>query len=162
MNIHDVHRGIEKHKKRTRVGRGIGSGHGKTAGRGGKGQTARAGYKALSIFEGGGMPLVRRIPKRGFFNAFAATVVPVNVGELEAAYNAGDEVTPESLDAKGLVKGRFDEVKILGMGELTKNLTVRCHKFSKSAREKIEKAGGSVVELTPPSPAAEKSKETKS
>jgi len=147
MNLNDVHRGIRKHKKRRRIGRGPGSGHGKTAGRGSKGQRSRAGYSTHPTFEGGQMPLVRRIPKRGFHNRWALSVVVVNVGDLEERFGAGDEVTLETLQARKLAKGRFDVLKILGDGPLTKKLKVSAHRFSKSAKEKIEKAGGEVVVL---------------
>ena len=100
MNLSDVNRGIHKHKKRKRVGRGPGSGHGKTSGRGHKGQGQLAGWSAPAIFEGGASPLIRRIPKRGFHNAFAKVVMAVNVGDLNDCYADGDEVTLESLRAK--------------------------------------------------------------
>jgi len=147
MNLNDVHRGIQKHKKRKRLGRGPGSGHGKTCGRGSKGQHSRAGYSVHPTFEGGQMPLVRRIPKRGFNNRWALSVVVVNVGDLEERFQAGDEVTLETLQARKLAKGRFDVLKILGDGPLTKKLKVSAHRFSKSAKDKIEKAGGEVVVL---------------
>ena len=147
MNLESIHKGVHKHRPRKRIGRGPGSGTGKTAGRGHKGQRSNPGYAALPIFEGGTMPLVRRIPKRGFTNTFASKVAAVNVGDLEQLFNAGDPVTPESLREKSLLKSRYDELKILGDGELTKKLTVSAHRFSKSAREKIEKAGGTVVVL---------------
>ncbi len=147
MNLNDVHRGIHKFKKRKRVGRGPGSGLGKTAGRGHKGQGQRAGFSAHPTFEGGQMPLVRRIPKRGFNNKWADVVAVVNVGDLDAAFNDGDEVTLASLKTKNLAKGCFDVLKVLGDGELSKKLTVSAHRFSKSAQEKIEKAGGQTVPL---------------
>lgn len=147
MNLNDIHRGIQKNKKRKRLGRGPGSGQGKTAGRGHKGQRSRAGASVHPTFEGGQMPLVRRIPKRGFNNRWAVTVGVVNVGDLEARFEAGDEVNLETLQAKSLAGGRFDVLKVLGDGELTKKLTVTAHRFSKSAREKIEGAGGQVVVL---------------
>ncbi len=147
MNLHDVHRGIKKSKKRKRLGRGTGSGHGKTAGRGHKGQRSRAGHSQHPIFQGGAMPLVRRVPKRGFHNQFALKVATVNVSQLEAAFGAGDEITPQTLQEKSLLKGRFDMLKVLGNGELSKKLTVSAHRFSTSAREKIESAGGQVIEL---------------
>ena len=147
MNLNDVHRGIRKHKKRKRLGRGTGSGHGKTCGRGSKGQRSRAGYSVHPTFEGGQMPLVRRIPKRGFNNRWALSVVVVNVGDLEERFQAGDEVNVETLQAKNLPKRRFDVLKVLGDGPLTKKLKVSAHRFSKSAQEKIEKAGGEVVVL---------------
>ena len=147
MNLSDVHRGIKKHKKRRRIGRGPGSGHGKTSGRGHKGQGTRAGFSMHPTFEGGQMPLVRRVPKRGFNNRWALVVAIVNVGDLDEAFAAGDEVTPESLRAKNLAKCRYDVLKVLGQGELTKKLKISAHRFSKSAREKIEQAGGEVVLL---------------
>lgn len=161
MMLNDAHKGIKKRRKLTRVGRGPGSGQGKTAGRGGKGQTARAGYKALSIFQGGASPLVRRIPKRGFTNVFGFDVAGVNVGDLESEFNAGDEVNPETVKAKHLTPTRFDIVKILGDGEITKALTVSAHRFSETAKAKIEKAGGKCVELAYRTPVAEKQKAAK-
>ncbi len=145
MNLNDVHQGIRKHKKARRVGRGIGSGRGKTCGRGHKGQKSRAGWSASPVFQGGTMPLIRRVPKRGFNNRYALTVATVNVGDLQRVFQDGDEVTPETLRARSLAKGRFDVLKILGDGELTMKLKVSAHRFSQSAREKIEKAGGEAV-----------------
>ena len=130
-----------KHAKR-RVGRGIGSGLGKTAGRGHKGQKSRSGGFRKRGFEGGQMPLARRLPKVGFNNIFATQYAIVNVADLEAAFNAGDVVDTEALKAKGLVKKTLDGVKVLGNGELTKALTVKAAAYSASAKEKIEKAGG--------------------
>lgn len=147
MNLDDVHRGIKKFKKRRRIGRGPGSGHGKTAGRGHKGQKSRAGFSQKPTFQGGAMPLVRRVPKRGFNNKFALTVATVNVSDLETAFEVGDEVTPESLREKSLAKCRYDVLKVLGDGELTKSLKVSAHRFSASAKDKIEKAGGEVTVL---------------
>lgn len=162
MNLHDVNRGIHKHKKRKRVGRGPGSGHGKTSGRGHKGQGALAGWSAPAIFEGGASPLIRRIPKRGFHNAWGKTVAAVNVGDLEAAYNSGEEVTLESLRAKNLAKGRYDEMKILGDGELTKKLKVSAHRFSQSALAKIQQAGGEAIVLSAKKPLVKGVAKTKS
>jgi large subunit ribosomal protein L15 len=147
MNLNDVHRGIVKHKSRKRLGRGPGSGHGKTAGRGGKGQSARAGYYSPPTFEGGQMPLVRRIPKRGFHNRFAPTVATINVSDLEARFDNGAEVNPETLKAKKLARGPYDLLKVLGDGQLTKTLMVSAHRFSRSAMEKITGAGGQAVVL---------------
>jgi len=159
MNLDDVHRGIRKNVKRRRIGRGPGSGHGKTAGRGHKGAKSRAGYSRLITFQGGAMPLVRRVPKRGFNNKFALTVAAINVSDLETAFKAGDEVTPESLRAKSLAKQRYDLLKVLGDGELTIELKVSAHRFSKSAIEKIEKAGGEIVVLPGKVPVAVKQKQ---
>ena len=142
MILNDIHRGIKKYKNRRRIGRGPGSGHGKTSGRGHNGQKSRAGYSARPTFQGGAMPLVRRVPKRGFHNKFALTVATVNVADLEAAFEAGEEVTAETLRSRSLAKQRYDILKVLGDGELTKKLKVCAHRFSKSAAEKIEKAGG--------------------
>src|SRR6185295_5395925 len=152
MNLADVNRGIKKHKKRKRVGRGPGSGHGKTSGRGHKGQGQLAGWSASPIFEGGASPLIRRIPKRGFHNMFAKSVAVVNVGDLEAAYKSGESVTMDSLREKDLAKGRYDELKVLGNGELTKSLKITAHRFSASALEKIQKAGGEAIVLPKPAP----------
>jgi large subunit ribosomal protein L15 len=142
MNLHDVNAGIKKHKKKKRVGRGPGSGHGKTSGRGHKGQGQLAGWSAPPIFEGGASPLIRRIPKRGFHNQWGLTVAVVNVGQLDAAFGADEVVTLEALKAKNLAKGRFDVLKVLGTGELTKKLKICAHRFSASALEKIQQAGG--------------------
>jgi large subunit ribosomal protein L15 len=147
MSLHEIHKGVHKHTKPQRIGRGIGTGKGKTAGKGHKGQIARAGWKALPIFQGGGSPLVRRVPKRGFTNTFAQTVAEVNVGDLEELFDAGASVTPEALQEVGYLKKRFDLLKVLGDGELKKKLSVTAHRFSASARSKIEAAGGKVTEL---------------
>jgi large subunit ribosomal protein L15 len=128
---------------KTRVGRGPGSGLGKTSGRGQKGQYARTrGFKPH--FEGGQTPLQRRLPKRGFRNPFPKITAEVNVGDLEV-FAAGATVDEDALLAHGLVRGRFDRIKVLGTGELTKSVTVSAHAFSKSAAAKIQKAGGKVV-----------------
>jgi large subunit ribosomal protein L15 len=148
MNLSDIHRGVKKNKPRKRLGRGIGSGQGKTAGRGHKGQWSHNGVSFLSIFQGGTMPLVRRIPKRGFNNRWAKSVLVVNVGDLNEAFNSGDEVTPETLAAKtNLARAGYDVLKILGNGELSKKLKISAHRFSESAKEKIEKAGGQAIIL---------------
>ncbi|MFO0791517.1 MAG: 50S ribosomal protein L15 [Pirellulales bacterium] len=147
MNLNDIHRGIHKAKPRKRLGRGIGSGQGKTAGRGHKGQWSHNGVSFLAVFQGGASPLVRRIPKRGFNNRWAKTVLIVNLGALDKAFNAGDEVTPDSLAKSNLAKGVYDEIKILGDGELTKKLKVSAHRFSNSAKEKIAAAGGEAIVL---------------
>mgnify|MGYP003505472343 CR=1 FL=1 len=124
-----------------RVGRGIGSGNGKTSGKGHKGQNARSGGGVRPGFEGGQMPLYRRLPKRGFNNIFAKQYVTINVEDLERFEN-GTEVTPEVLKEAGVISKVMDGVKVLGRGELSKNLNVKAVKFSESAKEKIEKAGG--------------------
>lgn len=128
---------------KTRVGRGPGSGLGKTSGRGQKGQYARVrGFKPH--FEGGQTPIQRRLPKRGFRNPFPAITAEVNVGDLDV-FAAGANVDEHALIARGLVRGRFDRIKILGDGELTKPVTVSAHSFSRTAAQKIEKAGGKIV-----------------
>jgi large subunit ribosomal protein L15 len=147
MNLNDVNRGVHKNKSRKRLGRGPGSGQGKTAGRGHKGQKSRAGYFAPATFEGGQMPLIRRVPKRGFNNRWALTVAVVNLCDLENSFQAGEEVTRDTLKTKNLAKGRYDMLKVLGDGELTKGLKVVAHKFSRTAVEKIQQAGGQVVVL---------------
>lgn len=147
MKLHDVHSGIVKNRKRKRLGRGPGSGNGKTAGKGHKGSQSRAGNSMQVTFQGGMMPVVRRVPKRGFNNRFALDVYAINVGDLEVWFEAGTEVTPELLKERGLVKKRYDVLKILGDGELNKKLKVHAHRFSGSGKEKIEKAGGECVVL---------------
>lgn len=134
-------------KERVRVGRGIGSGLGKTSGRGGKGQTARSGKGRPRGFEGGQTPLQRRLPKYGFKNPFRKVYLVVNLSQLETAFNAGETVDAQSLQAKGLVKATDGLLKILGDGNLTKKLVVKAHKFSRSAAQKINQAGGEAVEL---------------
>jgi large subunit ribosomal protein L15 len=159
MNLNDIHRGIHKYKTRKRVGRGKGSGLGKTSGRGHKGQGQRAGWTALPTFEGGQMPLVRRVPKRGFHNRFAANVAIVNVAELDEAFAAGDEVTPETLHARRILRGQYDVLKVLGDGPLTKPLKISAHRFSHSAMEKIQQAGGQAIVLPGKAPVKRKKKD---
>ena len=147
MQLHDVDQGIHKYKKRKRIGRGTGSGHGKTAGKGHKGHSSRQGFKQNPLFEGGQMPLARRVPKRGFVNgAFKKDFAIINLEKIVEAFEAGAVIDEAALRAKGLVKGRHDDgVKILGDGEVTKSLTIHAQKFSESADAKITAAGGSVV-----------------
>ena len=144
MNLNDVHRGITKYRKRRRIGRGPGSGHGKTSGRGHKGHKSRSGYSRKPNFQGGAMPMFRRVPKRGFNNRWALKVFAVNVGRINETFEDGAEVTLEAMAEKDLAKGTFDLVKVLGDGEITKKLTISAHRFSKSAEEKIKAAGGTV------------------
>ncbi len=130
------------HKKK-RVGRGPGSGLGKTSGRGNKGQKSRSGYSSMRGFEGGQMPLHRRLPKRGFTNIFKREWAEVNLADLENSFDAGATVTPDALLERGLIrKAMRRSVVILGQGELKKSLTVNAHRFSESAKRKIEAAGG--------------------
>ncbi len=147
MNLNDVHRGIQKKRPRKRIGRGPGSGHGKTSGRGHNGHKSRSGYSRKPNFQGGAMPMFRRVPKRGFNNRWSTEVFAVNVGRLNDLFDDGAEVTPELMQEKNVAKGTFHEVKILGDGELTKKLTISAHRFSKTAEEKITKAGGTITKL---------------
>jgi large subunit ribosomal protein L15 len=132
------------HKKKRR-GRGPGSGLGKTAGRGHKGQKSRSGYSRRAGFEGGQMPLQRRLPKRGFTNIFKKRWIEVRLSALEENFNSGDEITPEILHERGLIKKAKHDLVILGNGELTKKLTVSSHRFTKSAKAKIEGVGGAAL-----------------
>ena len=144
MKLHELSPAAGSTKERKRIGRGAGSGQGKTAGKGHKGQKARAGRGMRPGFEGGQMPLQRRIPKRGFNNIFRTEMAIVNVAALEANYDAGEVVTIDSLIEKGLVKKVLDGVKVLGYGEITKALTVQANAISESAKQKIEAAGGKI------------------
>ncbi|WP_427340476.1 50S ribosomal protein L15 [Caloranaerobacter sp. DY30410] len=143
MKLHELRPNEGSTKARKRLGRGTATGQGKTAGRGQKGQKARSGGGVRPGFEGGQMPLYRRLPKRGFTNRFAKEYVIVNVETLNR-FEDNTEVTPELLLETGIIKKVMDGVKILGDGELNKKLTVKAHKFSKSAIEKIEGVGGKV------------------
>lgn len=159
MDLTKVHSGSQKRPGKRRVGRGLGSGHGKTSGRGHKGQYASAGAKfPLGSFVGGQTPMFRRVPKRGFTNrTYAKKYNVVNVGDINEWFEAGEEVTPETLKAKGLAKKPADGVRILGDGELTKKLKFRAHGFTASAKQKIEAAGGTVEVIA----AAKKPKKNK-
>ena len=149
MIIDDVHQGIQKNKKRKRLGRGPGSGHGKTSGRGHKGAGSRRGYSSRTGFAGGQMPLFRLVAKRGFNNAaFADKVLAINISTLEKHFESGEEVNAQTLADRGLAKARHDVIKILGDGELTKKLNVTVDRFSKSALEKIQAAGGTATALS--------------
>lgn len=156
MNLSDVNRGIRKNKARKRIGRGKGSGDGKTAGRGHKGAGSRTGTADKLTFQGGAMPLVQRIPKRGFNNRWALQVAVVNLSQIDAAFAAGEEVTPEALKAKNVARGRFDLLKVLGDGQLTKKLKISAHRFSASAAEKISQSGGEMVLLAGRTPVEDK------
>lgn len=149
MILNDVHRGIKKRKHRKRVGRGPGSGHGKTAGRGEKGHSSRSGFSFRLGFEGGQMPMMRRIAKRGFNNNYFSTKFAiVNIATLEQRFESGATVDAAALEKLGVVKGRYDGIKILGQGDLTKKLNVKAQEFSAAAAAKIEAAGGTVERLT--------------
>lgn len=142
------------HKKK-RVGRGPGSGLGKTSGRGNKGQKSRSGYSGKRGFEGGQMPLHRRLPKRGFTNIFKKEWAEVNLADLDKLFDTGSTVTPEALVEKGLVRKKLQKaIVILGQGEIKKSLTVNAHRFSAAAKQKIEAAGGKteVLQAAPSNP----------
>ena len=142
MKLHELSPAEGSKKSVKRIGRGHGSGWGKTAGKGHKGQKARAGHGMRPGFEGGQMPLQRRIPKRGFNNIFAKDIVSVNVGTLEKKFENGAIVDIDALVEAGVLKNSFDGVKILSNGTLTKSLTVKATAFSATAKEQIEAAGG--------------------
>ena len=142
MKLHELSPAEGSKKAVKRIGRGHGSGQGKTAGKGHKGQKARSGGGVRPGFEGGQMPMQRRLPKRGFNNIFAKTVVSINVGSLEKKFDDGAVVDTQALIGAGLVKNSFDSIKILGNGNLTKKLEVKVAAYSASAKEKIEAAGG--------------------
>lgn len=142
MKLHELSPAAGSTKARKRIGRGAGSGQGKTAGKGHKGQKARAGRGMRPGFEGGQMPLQRRLPKRGFNNIFRTEMAIVNVAALDKAFDAGETVTVDALVEKGLVKKVLDGVKVLGNGELSKALTVQANAFSETAKQKIEALGG--------------------
>ena len=142
MKLHELSPAEGSKKAVKRIGRGHGSGQGKTAGKGHKGQKARSGGGVRPGFEGGQMPMQRRLPKRGFNNIFAKKIVSINVGSLEKKFDDGAVVDTQALISAGLVKNSFDSIKILGNGNLTKKLEVKVAAYSASAKEKIEAAGG--------------------
>jgi len=147
MNLHDVMVSDVGRKRRKRRGRGRSSGHGKTSCSGANGQRSRSGGGSAGLYEGGQMPLFRRLPKRGFNNAnYTTRYAVVNVGILNA-FEDGQEITPDLLLERGLISRRLDGVKILADGELSRRLTVKAHRFSRAAIEKIQAAGGTVVTL---------------
>ncbi|MGY8765366.1 MAG: 50S ribosomal protein L15 [Nitrospinaceae bacterium] len=145
MKLSELEAAPGSRKNRKRVGRGIGSGSGKTSGRGQKGQKSRSGGNPHPWFEGGQMPLYRRLPKRGFTNIFRKEYEVINLGQLIKLKNEGP-VTPVVLKSKGMIH-KIDLVKILGNGELTEAVTIHAHKFSKSAKDKIEKSGGKAITI---------------
>jgi large subunit ribosomal protein L15 len=152
IGIHNIGapKGANKNKKR--LGRGPGSGTGKTAGRGHKGQKSRSGYSGRPGFEGGQMPLQRRLPKRGFTNIFKKVWIEVKLSELEKRFDEADHITPELMAERGMIKKshltRFDGVVVLGGGDVSKKLNVSAHRFSRSAKEKLEAAGGTATLIT--------------
>jgi len=149
LGIHNIGAPQGANKGKKRVGRGPGSGHGKTSTRGHKGQKSRSGYSGRAGFEGGQMPLQRRLPKRGFTNIFKKEWIEVNVADLETRFESADQITPALMAERGLIKkgklARYYGVVILGNGSLSKALNITAHRFSKSAREKIEAAGGAAT-----------------
>ncbi|MAS95909.1 MAG: 50S ribosomal protein L15 [Verrucomicrobiales bacterium] len=147
MKLHDLKPTPGSRHRRRRLGRGESSGLGKTCGKGHKGQKSRSGASIRPGFEGGQMPMMRRLPKKGFNNAqFKTQYAIVNLSDLEAKFSDGDTVSEETLRACGLVKGACDGIKVLGNGDLSKKLTIDVDKISASAKEQVEKAGGSVAE----------------
>ena len=147
LGIHNIGAPEGANKNKKRVGRGPGSGHGKTSTRGHKGQKSRSGYSGRPGFEGGQMPLQRRLPKRGFTNIFKKQWIEISLAKIEANFSAGDEVTPEILHERGLIKKAKHDLVILGNGEVSKALKISSHRFTKTAKEKIEKAGGTATEI---------------
>ena len=148
IGLNNLHAPKGSTHKKKRVGRGPGSGLGKTSGRGEKGQKSRSGYSSKIGFEGGQMPLHRRLPKRGFTNIFKKEWIEISLSSLEQNFKANDEVTPEVLHDRGLIKKAKRDVVVLGTGEISKALRISAHRFTKSAREKIEKAGGAATLIT--------------
>ena len=145
IGLNNLHAPEGSTHKKKRLGRGPGSGLGKTAGRGNKGQKSRSGYSGKVGFEGGQMPLHRRLPKRGFTNIFKKEWIEISLSALDKHFDANDEITPEVLHDRGLIKKAKHDVVVLGTGELSKALRISAHRFTKSAREKIEKAGGAAT-----------------
>jgi large subunit ribosomal protein L15 len=148
MELHNLKPAPGAKRARKRVGRGPGSGNGKTAGKGHKGQKSRSGYSRRYGFEGGQMPLVRRIPKRGFTNIFRIEYEIVNLREFERVFADGETVSPAVFAKQGLIRKDTSLIKVLATGELTKKLVVEAHKFSDSARSKIEAVGGRCEVMT--------------
>ncbi len=142
LALNNLHPAPGSTHRKKRVGRGPGSGLGKTSGRGHKGQKSRSGYSSKTGFEGGQMPLHRRLPKRGFTNIFKKVWLEISLEKIEASFEVGDEVTPEILHKRGLIKKAKHDLVVLGAGEFTKSLNISAHRFTKTAKEKIEKLGG--------------------
>jgi large subunit ribosomal protein L15 len=145
LSLNNLHPAKGSTHKKKRVGRGPGSGLGKTSGRGEKGQKSRSGYSMKIGFEGGQMPLHRRLPKRGFTNIFKKKWIEVSLAALERHFADNDEVTPEIMHHRGIIKKAKHDIVVLGNGDVSKSLKVSAHRFTRSAREKIEKAGGAVT-----------------
>jgi large subunit ribosomal protein L15 len=147
LSLNNLHPSKGSTHKKKRVGRGPGSGLGKTSGRGNKGQKSRSGYSSRPGFEGGQMPLQRRLPKRGFTNIFKKQWIEISLAKINENFNAGDEITPEVLHERGLIKKAKHDLVILGNGEITKALNISAHRFTKTAKDKIEKAGGTATAI---------------
>ena len=145
LSLNNLHPAKGSTHKKKRVGRGPGSGMGKTSSRGEKGQKSRSGYSSKTGFEGGQMPLHRRLPKRGFTNIFKKQWIEVSLGSLDRNFGANDEITPEVMHNRGIIKKAKHDIVVLGNGDISKALKVSAHRFTKSAREKIENAGGVVT-----------------
>lgn len=145
LSLNHLHPSKGSTHKKKRVGRGPGSGLGKTAGRGEKGQKSRSGYSSKTGFEGGQMPLHRRLPKRGFTNIFKKEWIEISLAAIDQHFKADEEITPELLHDRGLIKKAKRDVVVLGNGDVSKAMRISAHRFTKSAREKIEKAGGAAV-----------------
>ncbi|MEJ7624131.1 MAG: 50S ribosomal protein L15 [Pyrinomonadaceae bacterium] len=145
LSLNNLHPAEGSTHKKKRVGRGPGSGLGKTAGRGHKGQKSRSGYSSKIGFEGGQMPLQRRLPKRGFTNIFKKQWIEISLSKIEENFGSGDEITPEILHQRGLIKKAKHDLVILGTGEVSKSLNISAHRFTKTAKDKIEKAGGAAT-----------------
>jgi large subunit ribosomal protein L15 len=155
MMIHEITERVGRHKSRKRLGRGHGSGHGKTSGRGHKGALSRAGWTSRPAYAGGATPFARRFPKRGFSNeGFRKEFHIVNLKAIEDAYESGETVDAESLAKRGIIRDTLSPVKVLAQGELTRKVTIVAARFSAQAKAKIEKAGGTVREVALPDPAA--------
>ena len=147
LSLNNLHPAKGSTHKKKRVGRGPGSGLGKTAGRGHKGQKSRSGYSSRPGFEGGQMPLQRRLPKRGFTNIFKKQWIEISLAKIEASFKTDDELTPAVLHERGLIKKAKHDLVILGSGNVSKPLRISAHRFTKSAKEKIEKAGGTATQI---------------
>ena len=145
LSLNNLHPAKGSTHRKKRLGRGPGTGLGKTSGRGEKGQKSRSGYSMKIGFEGGQMPLHRRLPKRGFTNIFKKKWIEVSLAALEKAFAENDEVTPELMHRRGIIKKAKHDIVVLGNGDVSKSLKVSAHRFTRSAREKIEKAGGAVT-----------------
>lgn len=145
LSLNNLHPAPGSTHKKKRIGRGPGSGLGKTAGKGHKGQKSRSGYSSKRGFEGGQMPLQRRLPKRGFTNIFKKAWVEISLAKIEESFNTGDSVTPEILHERGLIKKAKHDLVILGTGDVSKSLNISAHRFTKTSKDKIEAAGGTAT-----------------